>query len=167
MKKLLILRHAKSSWKDGSLPDHDRPLNKRGKEDASRMGRLMRNEDLLPDLILSSTAERARVTVELIVEESGYEGVVEYRRELYATGPEVYIESISGLPDKYERVMVVGHNPGLEQLLEELIGEYQPLSTAALALVKLPIQNWAELHPGPGHNETNGTLVNIWRPKEL
>jgi phosphohistidine phosphatase len=161
MKTLLILRHAKSSWKDDTLPDHDRPLNKRGKQDAPLVGRLMHDEGLLPNLILSSTAKRARATVELVAEESGYEGDIQYSRELYAAGPEAYVESLTELPDKYDRVMVVGHNPGLEQLLEELTGEYHSLPTAALAQVSIPIQCWIELS-----NMADGKLVNIWRPRE-
>ena len=162
MKTLLVLRHAKSSWKDDSLADHDRPLNKRGKQEAPIMGKLIRDMDLVPDLIFSSTAKRARSTVELVVEESGYEGDVVYSRELYAADSEATIKSLSELADEYDRVMVVGHNPGLEQLVEELTGEYQPLSTASLALVQLPIQSWAELL-----GEDKGKLENIWRPKEL
>jgi len=162
MKVLFILRHAKSSWKDISLPDHDRPLNKRGKEEAPLMGKLIRDEDLMPNLILSSTAKRAHATVELVIEESGYEGKVKYYRDLYAAEPEAFIRALTGLSDDYERVMVVGHNPGLEQLLEVLTGENQPLPTAALAEVQLPIQNWADLS-----EDTEGKVTNIWRPKEI
>ena len=78
MKLLLILRHAKSSWKDPDLDDHDRPLNKRGRRDAPRMGRLLRKEDLLPDLILSSTAVRARMTAEMVADASRYRGPLEF-----------------------------------------------------------------------------------------
>jgi phosphohistidine phosphatase len=162
MKSLLILRHAKSSWKDDSLPDHERPLNKRGRQDALLAGRLMREEGLLPDLILSSTAKRARSTVDLVVEESGYGGSIEYSRELYAAGPEAYIVSLAKLPEKYDLVMVVGHNPGLEQLLEDLTDECETLPTAALAQVTIPIESWSELS-----NESGGKLVNIWRPREM
>ena len=72
MKTLLILRHAKSSWKDPALADHDRPLNKRGKSDAPRMGALMRQLGLIPELILSSTAKRAYITAEAAADESGF-----------------------------------------------------------------------------------------------
>jgi phosphohistidine phosphatase len=162
MKTLLILRHAKSSWRDDSLPDHDRPLNKRGKHDAPLVGRLMREKGLLPNLILSSTAKRARSTVELVAEESGFEGKIEYSRELYAAEPEAYTEALAELPDKYDTVMVVGHNPGLEQFLEELTGDYHALPTATLAWVTLPIQSWAEVF-----DKAEGKLVNIWRPREI
>ena len=162
MKKLLILRHAKSSWKQANLADHDRPLNKRGKRDAPRMGRLLANEEIIPDLIISSSAKRAQKTTKLVAEESGFEGEIIYERDLYAAWPEAYIETLSITPDKFDTVMVVGHNPGLEDLLEILTGEMERMPTAALALVSLPIDNWRDLS-----FETKGELSNLWLPKEL
>ncbi len=99
MKTLLILRHAKSSWKDDNLPDRERPLNKRGQEDAPKMGALLRKHDLLPDLVLSSPAQRARSTAELVIDESGYEGKAEYREELYSFDAEPYLEALAGLAE--------------------------------------------------------------------
>ena len=145
MKTLLIQRHAKSSWKDDTLPDHDRPLNKRGKEDAPRMGKLLREQDLVPELILSSDARRTHQTTELIIEESGFDGEVNFLRDLYAAAPEAYIDALVRMGGEAARVMVVGHNPGLEELVEQLTGEYMPLPTAALAQVTLPINHWSDL----------------------
>ncbi len=162
MKTLLILRHAKSSWSDSTLADHDRPLNKRGKSDAPRLGELLRREELLPDLIISSTARRARSTAELVAESSGCEGPLWLERDLYAAGAEAYLEVLVTLPDEYTRVMVVGHNPGLEELVEALSGNYERMPTAALAQVSLPIERWRDLN-----EESEGELVNLWRPKEL
>jgi phosphohistidine phosphatase len=162
MKTLLILRHAKSSWKEDALPDHERPLNKRGRAEAPRMGKLLRKHDLLPDLILSSTAVRARSTVELVIEESLFDGETEFREDLYAFDSEPYLKALADLPDHYQRVMIVGHNPALEELLEELTDEYLPLPTAALAQVTLAVESWSEIESG-----SNGKLVDIWRPKEL
>ena len=162
MRTLLILRHAKSSWKDDSLPDHDRPLNKRGLKDAPRMGQLLRREDLLPDLILCSTAKRARVTAELVAEESGYEGELRLKDDLYAFDAEAYLEALSELEDKYNCVMLVGHNPAMEELLEALTGGFERMPTAALALLELPIEHWSELE-----NEPEGKLIHLWHPKEL
>ena len=161
MKTLLIQRHAKSSWSDASLPDHERPLNKRGKRQAPEMGALLRREDLLPDLILSSTAKRAEKTAEAIAEESGYEGEIRLSRDLYAAPPEAYLEALHDLPDEFSRVMVVGHNPGLEELLDVLTGESASLPTAALAQVALGIERWAQVSQAP-----LGKLVSIWLPAE-
>lgn len=162
MKILLLLRHAKSSWKDESLPDHERPLAKRGFRDAPRIGQLLREENLHPDLILSSTSRRTRQTVELVTDASGFGGDVRWLEELYAAPPEEYLEAVRALPDTYGCVMVVGHNPGLEELLDLLTGEAESLTTAALAQVNLPIHSWSDLSMG-----TQGKLVNIWRSKEL
>ena len=83
MKSILLLRHAKSSRKDPDLTDHDRPLNKRGKRDAPRMGRLLKKEHLVPDIIISSTAIRARSTAEAVAKASGYKGDITFNRSLY------------------------------------------------------------------------------------
>ena len=162
MKMLLILRHAKSSWKDSSLADHDRPLNRRGEVDAPRMGEWARRHDLLPELILASTARRARQTVTGFIDGSGYVGDVRYTRDLYAAGPEAYLEVLAAAPDGIERVMVVGHNPGLEELLTDLTGEDERLPTAALAQVDLDLDSWSEVIDG-----AEGKLAGLWRPKEL
>ena len=84
MKSLLILRHAKSSWKHPELTDHDRPLNKRGKRDAPRMGEILRSEHLIPEAIISSTAARAHATAEAVAKASGYKGKIALNRSLYA-----------------------------------------------------------------------------------
>jgi phosphohistidine phosphatase len=161
MKTLLILRHAKSSWDESDLPDHDRPLNKRGKNDAPRVGELLHTEGLTPDLIISSTARRARHTAELAGEACNYQGDLLLLHELYAAPPQAYLEALIKVDDEFERVMVVGHNPGVEDLLQLLTGESQPMPTAALARVDLPIEHWADLE-----KRTRGELVEIWRAKE-
>ena len=162
MKTLFLLRHAKSSWKERGLSDHDRPLNKRGKRDAPRMGELMVKEELYPDLIISSTAKRAKKTTQLLTGEVDFDPEIVYDRDLYAAWPDAYIEILNVLQDHYEKVMVVGHNPGLEELLETLTDEFERMPTAALAVIALPITSWRELSL-----ETQGELINIYRPKEL
>jgi len=165
MKTLLILRHAKSSWKNEGVADHDRPLNKRGKQDAPRMGRLLREQGLIPDLIISSSARRARMTAEAVVDGSGYNGEVRFSRELYGAGPEAYLEALQVLDDELLCVMVVGHNPDLEELLEILTGEVEVLPTAALLQVELDIDAWHELSLET--DELPGKLIALWRPREL
>lgn len=162
MKTLLILRHAKSSWGDPALADIDRPLNKRGKRDAPRMGRLLRSEDLVPDLILASPARRAQKTAEAVADESGYAGEIATQPDFYPGDPEAYLQALRALPDEYQRVMVVGHNPGLEELVDALAGESVALPTAALAQISLPVEHWSEVEEA-----SEGQLVNVWRVKEL
>ena len=162
MNTLLILRHGKSSWDDPSLDDHDRPLNRRGIRDAPRMGRVLREQSLVPDCILSSTALRARSTVEMVIEASGYEGKVELSRDLYHADPGTWVEMLRMVPEALHRVLIVGHNPTLEDLLELLTRQYEQMPTAALACVELPLDQWSQLR-----TDTRGNLLHIWRPREL
>jgi phosphohistidine phosphatase len=162
MKTLLILRHAKSSWQDSGLDDHDRPLNKRGKQAAPQMGRLLKAQDLVPELIVSSTAKRARKTAALVAENCGYEGSVEVNQQLYHASAGQAIAVLTELYHDEARVMLVGHNPGVEELLEVLTGQVAALPTAALAQVELPIDQWQSLSLS-----TEGALINLWRPREL
>jgi len=162
MKTLLILRHAKSSWDEPGLADIERPLNKRGKHDAPRIGELLKEAGLIPDVILSSPAVRAIKTAESVADACGYEGNIEIKEDFYPGSPGDYIDALNDLPDDPMCVMVVGHNPGLEELLNELTGESETLPTAALAQVDLPIQRWLELD-----EHILGKVVKIWRIKEL
>ena len=162
MKTLLILRHAKSGGKHADIPDYQRPLKARGKRDAPLMGKLLRREGLVPDLILSSGAIRARRTADLAAEACSYKGEIRYTRRLYAADVVDVLDYLQKVEDRYRRVMVVGHNPDLELLLEVLSGEYHRLPTAALAHLALPIDRWADLG-----GETQATLHDLWRPKEL
>ena len=162
MKTLLIMRHAKSSWNHPELSDYDRPLNARGKRDAPRIGKHLRQEGLIPDLILTSSAKRARRTANKVAKSCGYTGKVKKLDALYDTVPGVYFETLQALPDKYQRVMVVGHNPTMEQLVNHLTGEIKQMPTAALAHIELPIQQWNALDL-----YTRGALVNLWTPKTL
>jgi phosphohistidine phosphatase len=165
MKTLLILRHAKSSWKDPDLPDQDRPLNKRGKHDAPRMGKLLKDEDLIPDLIISSTAARAKKTAELVAKTCKYKGEeISLNQSLYGAQPSDYLKILEGLSDKHKAVLVVGHSPSVEETVEVLTGSPDVIMpTCALAHISLPIQNWAELNK----QKIKGKLLKIWRPKEL
>jgi phosphohistidine phosphatase len=160
MKKLLLMRHAKSSWKQKNLADIERPLNARGEKDAPVMGRLLRKKDILPDLIISSPAVRARLTAEEVGKKSHYPKDILFVDKLYmAEAPDI-LDTISTLPDDLETVLLIGHNPGLEYTLQLLTGKIESLSTANIAYVKLPIDHWAELN-----SETHCDLVKVWRPK--
>ncbi|MBW3599854.1 MAG: histidine phosphatase family protein [Planctomycetes bacterium] len=162
MKTLLLLRHAKSSWSDGSLPDHERPLNDRGRQAAPQMGRLLAALRLTPDRILSSTAVRARDTANLVARSAGYPGEVEQRRELYHASPEACLAAACSLPETCRSAMIVAHNPGLEELVSQIAGAHERFPTAALAQVELDIASWTDLQ-----GWSQARLVNVWRPKEL
>jgi phosphohistidine phosphatase len=162
MKTLLLLRHAKSSWKDSELDDHDRPLNKRGKNDAPKIGRLLRDENLLPDLIVASSAKRCRKTAEHVIHSSGYRGEARIYGELYEAGADKLRNFLANLDDSIHRVLLIAHNPGMEELLEPLVGAYTPLSTAALAHVDLKTDSWRDLNA-----DARGDLIKVWQPREL
>jgi phosphohistidine phosphatase len=162
MKSLLILRHAKSRQDVPGLADHDRPLNQRGQHDAPRMGRLLARERLVPEMIISSTATRACTTATRVAEACGHAGPLELTRRLYLSGPLEHLSVVSELGDDAASLMVVGHNPDLEELVHLLTGESTTLPTAALARIELPIDSWSELAPG-----VRGRLAGVWRPKEL
>lgn len=163
MKTLILMRHAKSSWKHPELKDHERGLNKRGKKDAPRMGKLLVDNELVPQRILTSTAVRSRETVEAVVDIMHYTGEVSYLDSLYMAEPEIYLELLSLMPEDLERILVIGHNPGLEGLLQILSGRVESLPTAAVAYLSLPIHSWKEIRK----HEEIGELVALWSPREM
>jgi phosphohistidine phosphatase len=160
MKTLLIMRHAKSSWGDPGLADHDRPLNERGKADAPSMGAALREAGLVPEVILSSTAKRARQTAALAAEACGFEGGILLREDFYDADPADYLEGVRGVAGDPARVMIVGHNPGMTDLVEQLTGRPEMLSTANIAVVNFELAAWADLD-----DETEGELVRVYRPR--
>jgi len=162
MKTVLLMRHAKSSWKDPSLADHDRPLNKRGKRDAARMGNLLNEEYLTPDAIYCSTAKRAKSTVDGLLKTGDFDGEVTYTSSLYHGGPDDFFEILSNLPDEIQSVMLVGHNPDMEYFLDLTCDVQEHMPTAAIAVITFRVDSWAEIN-----DEENGELVHLWKPREL
>ena len=162
MKNLLLMRHAKSSWKDTSLPDHQRPLNKRGKRDAPRMGEFLREQGIALDAILCSTAVRARETAQGFLQEYTFENEVQYFDDLYQAGPEMIIALLKQLPESVGAVMVIAHNPGLDDFLEIVCDECGHMPTACIAHIEYHIERWSDLHPA-----TKGGVVHFWVPREI
>jgi phosphohistidine phosphatase len=163
VKRLFILRHAKSSWSDTSLGDWQRPLNERGLRDAPRVGDLLRQRALVPDLIITSDAVRARATALAVAQSAGYTGELVVEPSLYHAKPDDVIAVLNSMADQAARsVMIVGHNPGLEDLVRQLTGEYDGLPTATLVQLALPIDRWTDLDTAAG-----ATLVDAWQPKQL
>ena len=161
-KLLLILRHAKSSWEFAELPDHDRPLNNRGKRDALRIGKKLLKEGVVPQLIISSSAIRASSTALKVAKACGYQGEIIVENSLYGSGYTEYLNAVKKKDDRYDIIMLVGHNPHSEQLLEILTGTMNTMSTCTVACVMLSIASWNEID-----SQVRGELRNLWRPKEL
>jgi len=161
MKTLYLMRHAKSSWKDSHLMDHERPLKKRGRKDAGAMGKLLGGKKRIPAVIYSSTAERARETAGIVAEKCGYIGEVRYIKQLYLAEPDALVTVLHQVPDEVEVVLLVGHNPGLEALTQVFSGKIVALPTAAVAHLQLPIEKWSKINLS-----TRGELAHLWVPKE-
>lgn len=162
MKTILLMRHAKSSWDNPELDDHDRPLNKRGLHDAPRVGELLEAEELIPDLILVSSARRAQETMRLLVEACGYEGPIETHADFYHSDVTAYLHILHNLPESVARPLIIGHNPDVEELLRMLTGISRHMPTATLALIELPKNSWGELV-----GDKMGQLSGLWMPREL
>jgi phosphohistidine phosphatase len=161
MKTLLLMRHAKSSWDDDGLPDHDRPLNTRGERSAPRMGGVLVDAGQCPELIVSSTALRARTTALAVAEAFEWKPEVRLKRSLYmASAGDIFAEAECA-PNEVETLMLVGHNPGTEDLVSDLAQMRQAMPTAAVAIFTFPIDDWA------GMTSARAELVTVWRPKEI
>lgn len=165
MKQLLIMRHAKSDWHDSQLSDHERPLNGRGLTDAPHMGQWLQQNGITPDLIVSSTANRAQTTAKLLIEAAGFNSPLITHNSFYLAPPSAYIHYLQQLENQFQRVMVVGHNPGLEELVTVLTGEHIYFTTANIADVSLQIEQWNQLQVEKG--VALGQLRHIWRPREI
>lgn len=170
MKKLILLRHAKSSWSDPDLDDHDRPLNARGRAAAPVIGQWMAHRRHLPDFVLSSSARRNRQTVKRLRKTlcALPEAVID--PALYHASPDAMRERLAQLDDSVDTALLVGHQPGLSSLVRQLSnGHVRPgcnrafehFPTAAAAVLELPIESWSELEPH------KAIFVDFARPRDL
>ena len=150
MKTLLLLRHAKSSWGDSSLADFDRPLAPRGLKDAPRMGRALKAQGVVPDLIISSPAVRAKETVEAVVAAAGLSVSPEFDQNIYEASTAELMKLVRSISDSKSCALLVGHNPGFENLLSRLTGDSESMPTAALACMEFQIDSWNNIEEGEG-----------------
>jgi phosphohistidine phosphatase len=167
MKVLSLLRHAKSDWHDPSLSDFARPLNARGRAAAAAMGREMRALGLAWDRVLASPAVRVTETIARLEESFGPLGA-DYDERIYLASPETLLAIVRQAADEHGRLLLVGHNPGMERLalmlsgagpLRDRLAENYP--TGALAEIALPVENWRSAGEGAG------TLDRFLRPRDL
>jgi len=167
VKHLHLLRHAKSSWDEPSLADHDRPLARRGIKASGRMARHLRDQALEPELILCSSAARARQTLEPVVAAMG-DVPVRIEAELYRATSADLLERMRLVPDAIDSLMLIGHNPSMQELAVGLAGEGElrdslalKYPTAALATLAFDGPGWSDLAPG------RAELVAYVRPRDL
>lgn len=163
MKTLWLLRHAKSSWKDSTLTDHDRPLKKRGKKAAAAMGQLLGGLSPFPDIVQCSTAVRARETWQIVGEtiaEQHELPAVEYLEALYHASPETMRSIIANFPPAAAAVLLVGHNPGLEEFVWETTSTETDVPTATLVKIEFSAESWTDAAAAG-----KGTLAGVWRPR--
>src|SRR5262245_36213031 len=161
MKTLLLLRHAKSDWDDPSLPDFDRPLAARGDPHAPEIGKALRKQGSLPNLVISSPAARAKATVKAVVKAAKMKVEIQYEEAVYGASSAELVNLIRRLPDASSCAMLVGHNPGFEDLLGRLSGSHERMPTAALACLEFQVTSWSEV------GESEGKLVWLLTPKQL
>lgn len=146
MKTLLLLRHARPSRNSPTGRDFDRPLVEEGRAAAQLVGQLLRRRQLSPDLILCSPAIRARQTIELVIEAAGVTSRLLFEERIFEAGVEQLIELISEVSeDETDMLLLVGHNPGLEELIARLTGTPTSMLPATLARIDLDIATWDEL----------------------
>jgi phosphohistidine phosphatase len=158
---LYLLRHAKSSWDDESKQDFERSLSSRGRKDCALMGEFIEEKGIDFDLVLVSTAVRTRETIELIREHAKLRGEVRYDERIYEATVSQLLDVIAQIDSDRESVLLVGHNPGIEELLALLTGEQQRVTTANFAKIKLKATKWS------ASLANKGTLEWLVRPKEI
>jgi phosphohistidine phosphatase len=153
MKTLFVLRHAKSSWDNPDLADFERPLNSRGLEASRFIGELIYERNLNPQVILSSPAKRAKQTAVLVKELAEISKPIEFDERIYEASPLALFNLIREFDQKRESVLIIGHNPGFENLVRLLTGETVSMPTAALAKINLNIEKWSDIETGEGELE--------------
>ena len=168
MKRLYLLRHAKTGWDHPTQDDFDRSLTRRGRRSAPLMGRFMQDHGYVPSIALCSPARRTSETWELVRDTLDGETTEEMRPELYLPEPQTLLDAIRKIDATHPSAIVISHNPGTLSLALGLIGkgmnsvnpfgEYPP---AALTVFDFDVEKWSDVHPGQGH------LIGFTRPKDL
>jgi len=162
VKRLLVMRHAKSDWDAGARSDHARPLNRRGVDSARLMGRLISAIGEQPDLVLTSSAVRAATTAELAADSGAWGCEIRPTDSLYEADPEAVIQLLDGIPSVVERLLIVGHQPTWSGVVHRLTGGSVSMRTATVAVVDLMLgSSWA--HGG----DLSGELVAVLQPRHF
>ncbi len=171
MLRLLLLRHAKSAWNDATQTDHQRPLNDRGIAAAPKMGSYISSKEIEPEVVLISSATRAQQTAELVISQFSRKPQIQILDELYNfSSYQSVLNIIRNKGEKDSPLMIIAHNPTMEELASELTGTgnnaaralmSEKYPTAALAVLDFDINKWADLQTGIG------TLISFTRPRDV
>jgi len=160
---LVMIRHAKSSWANPLQSDFERPLNDRGEQDAPMMGERLKKLNVIPDLIVASTAKRARQTAKKIAKALGYdESKIQWEEKLYHCIPQVFEEVLYELDDKIKTVFIVAHNPGITAFVNELSPEFvtDNMPTCGVIAAKINAEHWTDF------NNRNSNVFLFESPKK-
>ncbi len=155
MKTVILVRHAKSSWKDLSLEDFDRPLNKRGKKNAPFMGKKLKERHMIPDLILSSPAKRARKTATAIAKAIAYpKKKIIFDENMYHASAKYLFEMVRNLDDKHETIMLFGHNPDFNDLANMWLKKnpVHNIVTTGVYCIQFNVNKWKKVRQGKGES---------------
>jgi phosphohistidine phosphatase len=161
MRTLYLLRHAKSSWKDANLPDFDRPLSGRGRKASETVGLFLKEKEITFDLVVSSPAVRARQTIESVLRSAKQRPELRFDERIYEATVGRLLEIVSQLENEHKTVLLVGHNPGMQELLSLLTGQSEEYPTAALTKIAFKNLKWVEV------GNKKGSLEWLVKPKEL
>ncbi|WP_373036672.1 histidine phosphatase family protein [Sulfurimonas sp.] len=159
-KRLFIIRHAKSSWKDSKLSDFERPLNKRGKANAPEMGRRLRKRHIVPDMFVSSPALRAKTTAEIIAKKVRYSKEIVYEDDIYASSEIVIDKIIKKVDDKHRTLFLLGHNPDLNMFVEDYVDFDENIVTCGVVEIKFNCKSWKDI------SRKNAKLISFDYPKK-
>ena len=161
MKKLFLIRLAKSSWEDLRLDDFDRPLNKRGEKDAPFMAELLKEKNIIPDLIISSPSLRTKLTAEIIAEKIGFIDKISFDKTIYEAPLSNLKRAINNIDNSFNSIVFVGHNPGLHELAQELCDiEVDNIPTCAIVEIEFDVDSWDKI------SKKNAKLISYEYPKK-
>ena len=161
MKKLFIIRHAKSDWGDENLDDFDRPLNEKGIKDCALVGKYLKQKNKKIDIILSSPALRAHTTAKLLAKELDFNKNIMQNQYIYEPFVAAIQELISYIHDYNDTAILVGHNPGVSTLAYMLCDSREELKTASIVEISFSCDSWMDV------NKNNATFISYTKPKDL
>ncbi|PWE21676.1 phosphohistidine phosphatase [Aliarcobacter skirrowii] len=160
MRELILIRHAKSNWSNPLLDDFERPLNKRGEKNAPFMAKILKKEIQKPDLIISSPSFRTKLTLEYFLKEFEYKGEVIFEKSIYEAPFENLLKAIKNIDDKYKTIFLIGHNPGLNDLANFLLGSFEDnIPTSGVLKIDFDTNSWENI------SKDNSKLIFFKYPK--